>query len=127
MSAYNFKSVALAGGGALSTDVNKKKTILASTKLLFGWGRLWDSVVKYPPTNVGDARDAGLIPGLGRSPGEGNGYPLQYSYLENSVDRGAWQVTVHGVVESRTRLSNSILCPLNFDDSPQSYYFLPFR
>ena len=68
MSAYNFKSVALAGGGALSTDVKKKKTILASTKLLFGWGRLWDSVVKYPPTNVGDARDAGLIPESGTSP-----------------------------------------------------------
>ena len=40
------------------------------------------------------------IPGLGRSPGEGNGYPLQYSCLENSMDRGAWQVTVHGVAES---------------------------
>ena len=42
------------------------------------------------------AGDPGLIPGLGRSPGGGNGYPLQYSYLENSMDRGAWQVTIHG-------------------------------
>ena len=92
MSAYNFKSVALAGGGALSTDVNKKKTILASTKLLFGWGRLWDSVVKYPPTNVGDARDAGLIPGLGRSPGEGNGNPLPAKSHEqrNLVGYNPW-------------------------------------
>jgi len=48
--------------------------------------------------------DLGLIPGLGRSPGEGNGYPLQYSGLENSMDRGAWQVTVHGVAKSWIRL-----------------------
>ena len=46
------------------------------------------------------AGDVGSIPGLGRSPGEGNGYPLQYSSLENSTDRGAWQATVHGVVKS---------------------------
>ena len=48
-------------------------------------------VVKNPPTNAGDARDAGLIPGSGRSPGVGNGTPLQYSCLENPMDRGAWQ------------------------------------
>ena len=48
------------------------------------------AVVKNPHTNVGDARDAGLIPGLGRSPGEGNGNPLQYSCLENFIDRGGW-------------------------------------
>ena len=47
------------------------------------------AVVKNLPTNVGDARDMGLIPGSERSPGEGNGSPLQYSYLENSMDRGA--------------------------------------
>ena len=47
-----------------------------------------------------NAGDLGLIPGSGRSPGEGNGYPLQYSCLENSMDRGAWQATVHGVRES---------------------------
>ena len=49
--------------------------------------------------------DLGLIPGLGRSPGEGNGYPLQYSYLENSMNRGAWRATVHGETKSRTQLS----------------------
>ena len=49
--------------------------------------------------NVGDPRS---IPGLGRSSGEGNGTPLQYSYLENPVDRGAWWATVHGVTESDT-------------------------
>ena len=53
-----------------------------------------------------NAGDLGLIPGLGRSPGEGNGYPLQYSGLENSMDRRAWQATVHGVKKSRTQLSN---------------------
>ena len=49
-----------------------------------------------------DTGDLGLIPGLGRSPGEGNGYPLQYSGLKNSMDRGAWQPTVHGVAKSLT-------------------------
>ena len=52
------------------------------------------------------AGDLGLIPEFGRSPGEGNGNPLQYSCLENSMDRGAWQAIVHGVTKSRTRLSN---------------------
>ena len=65
-----------------------------------------DAVINKSPTNVGDTRDLGLIPGLGRSPGEGNGNPLQYSYLENSMDRGAWQAIVHGVSKSWTCLSN---------------------
>ena len=51
-----------------------------------------------------NARDPGLIPGWGRSPGEGNGKPLQYSCLENPMDRGAWQATVHRVAKSRTGL-----------------------
>ena len=49
-----------------------------------------------------NAGDPGLIPGLGRFPGEGNGNPLQYSFLENSMDRGAWRATVHGVTKSQT-------------------------
>ena len=60
------------------------------------------SVVKNPPVNAGDV---GSILGLGRPPGEGNGNPLQYFYLENSMDRGAWRATVHGVAKSWTRLS----------------------
>ena len=56
--------------------------------------------------SAGNAGDLGSIPRLGRSSGEGNGNPLQYSCLENSMDRGAWGATVHGVVKSRTPLGN---------------------
>ena len=59
-------------------------------------------VVKNPPANEGDIRDAGLIPGLGRSPGVGHGSPLQYSYLENPMDRGAWWAVVHEIAKSWT-------------------------
>ena len=63
-------------------------------------------VVKNPPANAGDVRDVGLIPGLGRSPGGDHGNPLQYSCLENPMDRGAWWAAVHGVAKSRTQLSD---------------------
>ena len=62
-------------------------------------------MVKNPPATARDAGDVGLIPGSGRSPGEGNGYPLQCSYLGNSTDRRAWRATVCGVAKSRTQLS----------------------
>ena len=62
-------------------------------------------MVKNLPANAGDTRDAGLIPGLGRSPGGGHGNPLPSSCLENSMDRGTWWATVHGVTKSQTRLS----------------------
>ena len=58
------------------------------------------SVVKNPPANAGDAGDSVSISGSGRSPGGGNGNPLQYSCLENPVDKGAWWVTVHGVTKN---------------------------
>ena len=61
-------------------------------------------MVKNLPANAGDLREVGSIPGLGRSPGGGRGNPLLYSCLENPMDRGAWQDTVHGVAESQTRL-----------------------
>ena len=57
-------------------------------------------MVKNPFLYAGDIRDVGLVPGLGRFHGERTGYPLQYSCLENPVNRGAWQVTVHWVAES---------------------------
>ena len=56
-------------------------------------------LVKNPPADAGDTRNLGSIPGLGRSPGEGHSNPPQYSCLENSVDRGVWWATVHGVAE----------------------------
>ena len=60
------------------------------------------AVVRSLPANVGDTRDMGSIPGSGRSPGEGNGNPLQYSCLGDPIDRGAWWTTVHGVATSWT-------------------------
>ena len=71
----------------------------------FWRGSFWD----FPggsedKASVYNAGDQGSIPGLGRSPGEGNGNPLQYYCLENPMDRGAWQATVHGVAKSLTRL-----------------------
>ena len=61
-------------------------------------------VVKNPAASIGDERDAGLIVGSRRSPGEGNGNPLQNSCLENPMDRGAWQATVHRVTKSWAQL-----------------------
>ena len=60
------------------------------------------SVIKNSPANAGDIRDVGFIPGLGRSPGGGNGNQLQYSCLENPMDRGTWWATIYGVAKSRT-------------------------
>ena len=59
-------------------------------------------VVENPPADAGDASDTGSIPESGRSSGEGNGNPLQYSCLENLMGRGAWQATAQGVAKSRT-------------------------
>ena len=72
---------------------------------IFRRGFLSGAVVKNPPANSRNARDMGLIPGLGRSSGIGNGNPLQYSCLENSLDREAWWATVHGVTKNWTQLS----------------------
>ena len=59
-------------------------------------------VVKNPPANAGDTRDAGSVPGSGKFPEGGHGNPLQYSCLENPMDRGAWRATVHRVAKSQT-------------------------
>ena len=63
-------------------------------------------VIKNPLANAGVVKDMGSIPDLGRSPGGEHGNPLQYSCLDNSMDRGAGQTTVYGVAKSRTRLNN---------------------
>ena len=66
------------------------------------WTSQMALMVKYPPANAGGTRDEGSIPGSGRSPGEENGNPLQYSCLENLMDRGTWWLAVHGVSKSQT-------------------------
>ena len=80
-------------------------------------GFLGGAEVKNPPANAGDARDVGLILGLGKFPGGGTGNPLQYSCLKNAMDRGAWRATVYGVTKSWTRLthySSYSTCPESF-------------
>ena len=81
---------------------SRRKCILSTIYIYINstanlWGFLGGSVVKNLPASAGDA---GLIPGLGRSPGGGNGNPFQYSGLGNPMDKGTWQTTVHGVAES---------------------------
>ena len=61
-------------------------------------------MVENSPANAGDIRNAGSIAGLGKSPEEGNGYPLHYSFLETPMDRGAWWATVHEVTKNWTQL-----------------------
>ena len=75
-------------------------------------------MVKNPPANAGDIRDAGSIPGSRRSPGGGNGNLLQYSCLENPMDRGAWQATIHRVTKSQMQLQQLIT---------YTYYFSRFH
>ena len=72
-----------------------KKQIAATIKVM-------ESLLKNPPANAGDIKDSGSIPGSERSPGGGHGSPLQYSCLEDLLDRGAWWVTVHRVAELDT-------------------------
>ena len=74
-------------------------------RLGFPWGF---PVVKNPPANAGDARDTDFIPGSGRFPGRGHSNPLQYSYLENPMDREARWARVHGITNNQTRLSNGV-------------------
>ena len=70
--------------------------------------------VKNLPANTGDKRNMGAISELGRSPGEGHGNPLQYSCLENPMDRGAWQATVHSVLYSQTHIFFMFFTYLSF-------------
>ena len=83
------------GQGSCNTDPFR-----SSTRCQSKWASQVALVVKNPLTNTGDVRDASSIPGSGRSPGGGHGNPLQYSCLENPMDRGAWRATVRGITES---------------------------
>ena len=85
-------------------DISGQKSCLLETesKYYWCWASLVAQMVKNPPANAGDARQVGSIPGSGRSPGEGNGNPLQYFRLGNLMDRGAWPATVHGVAKRQT-------------------------
>ena len=71
-------------------------------KVQENWASQVALVVKNPPANAGDVRDSGLIPGSGRSPGGWHGNPLQYSFLENPMDREAWWASLQGLKESDT-------------------------
>ena len=86
-----------------SVIINKLKSHIHLESCKASEGFPGGSEVKAPACNAGDL---GSIPGSGRFPGEGNGNPLQYSCLENPMDRGAWWATVHGVPKSWTQLSN---------------------
>ena len=70
------------------------------------WSYLMVLIIKNPPATAGDIRDAGLIPGSGRSPGGGHGNPLQYSCLENPMDREPGELWSIGVTKSQTRLND---------------------
>ena len=76
------------------------------------WGFPGGTVLKKPPANSGDTRDLDLIPGLEKSPGEGNGNLFQHSCLENSKDKGAWWATDHRVAKSQTKLGTLWQKPL---------------
>ena len=83
------------------------KNILLKYRGLLYLGFPGGSEVKASAYNAGVTGDAGSIPGLGKSAGAGNGNPLQYTFLENPMDRGAWWATVHGVAKSQTQLAET--------------------
>ena len=74
--------------------------------MIYFWASQVVLVLRNPPANAGDIRNLGSIPVSGRSPGKGNGYPLQYFCLEDTMDRGAWWATVHWVTNSWTHLND---------------------
>ena len=85
---------------------NYLKNIFGSLQRLHGASQVV-LVVKNLPANAGNKRDTGSSPGLGRSPGGGQGNPLQYSCLESLINRGVWQATVHSVAQSQTQLRHT--------------------
>ena len=120
---YNTSSSLFLFSVFLFTDktVSLKKAKWKSSSITTSWLPWWLSI-KESACSAGDVGDLSLIPGSGRSPGEGNGNPLQYFCLGNPVDRGAWQATNLGVTESdpTERLNNKVARLLNFQFSPWS-------
>ena len=90
-------------GSVLGQGINVPHPMWCGQKNIWNWDFAGGWVLKNLPASAGDA---GLLPGLGRSPGEGNGNPLQYSWLENPIDRGACQAIIHGVAKSPAWLSD---------------------
>ena len=88
--------------GVIESDMTEQLMFNINTS----WGFPGGAVVKIPPANAGDTRDASSVPESGRFPGGRNGDPLQYSCLKDSMNRGAWQAAVHGIAKSQTRLSD---------------------
>ena len=84
----------------------KKRRLFLVYCMIITRGFPGGAVVKNLPATTGDIGDTGLVPGLGRSPGVGNGNALYYSCLENPMDRGAWRATLHGATNNQTRLSD---------------------
>ena len=95
-------SLSLSFGSEILSSFKSQNASFASSVYFLGFPG--GSLGKESTCNAGDTRDTGSIPGSGRSPGVENGNPLQYSCLGNSMDRGAWQATVHGVTKSQTQL-----------------------
>ena len=104
-----FKKERKAPSSFTEAVIRKPQKCYLSTSMSSDRGCPGGAVVKNPPTNAGDAGDVGLIPGSGRSPGVENGNPLQYSSLENSMDRWAWWATVRGVTQE-SDMCECILC-----------------
>ena len=101
----NFDSAIFYVYVALGKSINLSGLSLLICKVgLWGYALHVALVVKNPLANAGDVRDMGSIPGSGRSPGGGHGNPLQYSYLENPLDSGAWWATAHRVEKSQIQL-----------------------
>ena len=101
--------------------MKEKKRAENFTRHIFVLGFPGGSVVKNPSASAGDKRDGSLIPGLGRSPGGGHGNPLQYSYLGNPMDKGAWQATICRIGKSRSQLSD---CTTQFTDIDTDIFIL---
>ena len=112
------------GCGPTQANQNQLRKLLELFRTIYSSSQV-TLLVKNQPANAGDIRDVGWIPGSGRSPGGGNGNPLQYSCLENSKDRGTWWATGHGIAKSRTQLSTRTSLPSAMTVDSVPFEFAP--